>query len=215
MTNLIEQLGGAKARFKSRKLVAGVGFNTLDMPTKINNKHTPEYVTWREMLRRCYSDNFQKKCPNYIGCSVCEEWHDFKNFYNDLIKMDGYNKIGLGRVVNLDKDLLHKGNKIYSKSNCCILPQQLNKLITTRGSSRGDFPIGVHYSEVKRKFVVQLSLSGKKNMHIGYFYDKESAFSAYKKAKESRIKELASYFRNQISIDAYNALFSYEVSIND
>ena len=91
--SLIDELVIAKPRHKARTGVAGVGYNTSNIPTKINGKHIPEYVLWREMLRRCYSDSFQEKCPQYIGCYVCEHWHDFNNFYKDIVKMKGYSDI--------------------------------------------------------------------------------------------------------------------------
>lgn len=213
--NLIEELGGAKARHKSRTGVAGVGYNTSNMPTKVNGKHTPEYVMWREMLRRCYSAEFKSRFPCYDGCVVAVEWHDFKNFHGDLIKMTGYENIHLGRSYNLDKDLLLKGNKIYSKETCSIVPQEINKLITSRKSKRGKYPVGVHFSSSKGKFVVQISLDGKNNLHVGYFNDENSAFLAYKSAKESRIKELAEKHKNCISESVYLALINYEVSEND
>lgn len=213
--SLIEQLGGAKARHKSRTGVAGVGFSTSNIPTKVNKKHTPEYVMWREMLRRCYSAKFKEKFPCYDDCFVSIEWHDFKNFYNDLTKMFGYENIKLGRKYNLDKDLLLKGNKVYSKDTCCILPQEINKLITLRKSKRGDFPIGVHFSKSKGKFVAQVSVNGLKQMHIGCFNDVDSAFLAYKNAKECRIKELALEYKKNISREAYLALINYKVSKDD
>lgn len=213
--NLIEQLGGAKARFNSRSLVAGVGYNTLNMSTKVNGKHTPEYVMWREMLRRCYSAEFQGRFQSYNGCTVSTEWHNFENFYNDLIEMHGYENIKLGRSYNLDKDLLVKGNNLYSKETCCILPQEVNKLITTRKSKRGHLPIGVHYSVSKRKFIAQVSLGAKRQLHVGQFDSAESAFNAYKIAKEAKIKEVADKYKDHISDDAYNALINYEVSIDD
>lgn len=213
--DLIEQLGCAKPRHKSRTGVAGVGYNTSDMPTKINGKHTPEYVMWREMLRRCYSAEFKGRFPCYDDCEVSEDWHDFKNFYSDLIEMTGYENIGLGRSYNLDKDLLIKGNKIYSKHTCSIVPQEINKLISMRVSKRGKYPIGVHFSPSKGKFVAQVSLDGKKSKHLGYFNNEHSAFLAYKEAKEARIKELAVKYKQHLSERAYLALINYEVDKDD
>lgn len=213
--NLIDRLGVAKARHKSRTGVCGVGYNTSNIPTKINGKHTPEYAMWREMLRRCYSSEFQERFPHYKGCTVDASWHDFNNFYNDLINMVGYESIGCRRSYNLDKDLLVRGNKVYSKDKCAIVPQEINKLIISRKSKRGEYPIGVHFSKSKGKFVAQVSLNGKYNMHVGYFDDVESAFLAYKSAKELRIKEMAKKYKNKISENVFLALINYEVSKDD
>lgn len=213
--SLIEELGGAKARHKSRKGVAGVGYNTSNLPTKINGKHTPEYVVWREMLRRCYSHEFQRKCPQYIGCYVCEWWYDFNNFYSDLVKMKGYNEIGLGRVVNLDKDLIVKGNKEYSPEFCRLVPQEVNKAITNRGSCRGVHPIGVNFSKSKGKYVASLGFIKGKRITGNVFDNPIDAFNFYKEHKEAHIKELAIRFKDRLDVDVFNALNNYKVSIND
>lgn len=48
-------------------------------------KLTPEYRSWRSMMKRCYGEND----PNYLdyggkGITVCERWKDFKNFREDM-----------------------------------------------------------------------------------------------------------------------------------
>ena len=48
---------------------------------------TPTYNTWRCMKRRCYN----KKNHNYHlyggrGIKICERWHTFENFYEDMGK---------------------------------------------------------------------------------------------------------------------------------
>jgi hypothetical protein len=44
-----------------------------------------EYVSWRNMMSRCYNSK-HKDYSNYggRGIRVCERWHDFKNFYTDM-----------------------------------------------------------------------------------------------------------------------------------
>ena len=73
---------------------------------------TPLYETWLSRLRRCYVAN----CPTYHdygarGIKVCERWHDFSLFYNDVSKMPHFGEPGysLDRVDN-DGD--------YEPSNC-------------------------------------------------------------------------------------------------
>lgn len=213
--NLIEQLGGSKARHKSRTGVAGVGYNTSNIPTKVNGKHTPEYVMWREMLRRCYSKSFQKKCPQYTECYVCERWHNFMNFYNDIIKMKGYEHISTKRWVNLDKDIILKGNKVYSPDLCRLVPQEINKLITNRRACRGDLPIGVTFSKSKGKYVASLGFIKGTPIKGNVFDKPNDAFLFYKKHKESHIKNIITKFKDALDVDVFNALNNYEVSIND
>ena len=73
----------------------------------------------------CYDENELKKEPSYIGCKVCEEWLNFQNFarwiYDNKYECDD---------LELDKDLLIKGNKIYSPNTCCLLPHEINYAIS-------------------------------------------------------------------------------------
>ena len=47
--------------------------------------------------------------------------------------------------------------------------------------------------------------------HLGYFLDEQSAFQAYKKAKEAYIKEVARDYFDKIDRDVYDALLNYTV----
>tara|TARA_R110000765_G_scaffold71902_2_gene139522 strand:+ start:124 stop:753 length:630 start_codon:yes stop_codon:yes gene_type:complete len=75
-------------------------------------------IRWNGMLERCYSDRYQALKPTYIGCVVCDEWHNFQNFaewfYNNHI--DGF---------ELDKDKLGNG-KLYSPDTCCFISRAEN-----------------------------------------------------------------------------------------
>lgn len=85
------------------------------------------YSTWLSMLKRCYNIEFQFKHSSYIGCSVHEDWHNFQNFakwYDE-----NYYSIGNERIA-LDKDILVKGNKIYSPETCIFVPHNINNLFT-------------------------------------------------------------------------------------
>ena len=46
---------------------------------------SPTYNSWHDMMRRCYVSH-NKTFPNYggRGISVCERWHMFENFLEDM-----------------------------------------------------------------------------------------------------------------------------------
>jgi hypothetical protein len=55
----------------------GVGkYSVLDD----NGLKTKEYITWHNMMSRCYSAIYQQKHPSYKGCTVCDEWLNYQNF---------------------------------------------------------------------------------------------------------------------------------------
>ena len=138
-------------------------------------------------------------------CTVDERWHNFQNFaewyYDNYI--EGY---------HLDKDILFKGNKIYSPETCCFVPQEINKLFTKRQSKRGDYPIGVISN--KKRFI-SIFTKEKKIFYLGSFATPEEAFIAYKTEKENRIKEIANKWKGLISDKVYQALINYQVEITD
>ena len=180
-----------------------------------NGKNTRVYSTWRHMLQRCYSEKFQEKHPTYITCEASEEWHNFQNFakwYNE-----NYYEIE-GERMDLDKDILVKHNKIYSPETCIFVPQTINKLFVRCDRSRGESVIGT--TPVNSKYQVKCYLlnpkTGKsKNEYLGYYDSQEKAFEVYKYYKEKNIKEVADYFKDEIPVKLYNALYSYEVEITD
>ena len=119
-----------------------------------------------------------------------------------------------GEKIHLDKDILIKGNKIYSPETCLLVPQRINDLFIKRGNDRGDSPIGVCNPNEDNKYMVQC-LQGNKSRFIGYYDDELEAFYAYKTAKESYIKQVADDYKDKIPPIVYNALYNYEIEITD
>jgi len=174
------------------------------------NKSTKIYSLWHSLLSRCYSKKFQIKKPTYIGCSVCEEWHNFQNFGKWC--EDNYYEVK-DQIMHLDKDILLKGNKIYSPETCIFVPLHINEIFTKRQNHRGNYPIGV--SVFKGKFRARCNTNTGLQKTIGLFNTPEEAFTAYKKYKENYIKYVAIQYKYIIPIKLYNALMIYEVNIND
>ena len=114
-----------------------------------------------------------------------------------------------------DKDLLVKGNKVYSEDVCIFIPQEINSVVSKCDAVRGDFPVGVTYDKKLGKFISRVRLQGSKRVHIGCFDNEIDAFNAYKVAKELYIKELTNKWKDKIDIRAYDALMNYQVEITD
>ena len=51
--------------------------------------------------------------------------------------------------------------------------------------------------------------------HLGYYETQEKGFGVYKYYKEKNIKEVADYYFGEIPQKLYDALYNYEVEIND
>ena len=178
---------------RERSLVYGVGTKDADYFTNRSEKQSngkwktvwrcPYYERWASMLQRCYSAKFQEKSPTYIGCSVSQDWLLFSNFKSWMEKQDWEGK-------QLDKDILVKGNKIYSEETCIFVDRTVNMLLTDNASIRGEYLIGVYWCKRDSKFKSKISLKGKKEW-LGYFTTEASAHRAYCIAKNKEITRIA------------------------
>ena len=191
--------------------VQGVGVTGTKYPITVDDVITKEYDLWQNMLKRCYSDNSKKKNPTYEGCEARDKFKSYEYFYEWCNEQIGFGVDGF----ELDKDLLVKGNKVYSEDTCVFIPKEINLLLTKCIASRGEHFIGVSWSNISKTFVAIVRKNKGKQEHLGYFKTEIEAFKAYKQAKESFIKEQAEKWKDEIDPRAYNALMNYEVSIND
>ena len=193
-------------------IVYGVGyFGIGEFKSKDENgKQTKCYNTWKGIHERCYDPKYHKKQPTYENCKVCEEWNNYQNYA--IWHIENYYEVGDERM-ELDKDILKKGNKVYSPDTCVFVPQSINVLFTKRNNERGEYPIGVY--KKGNKFEAHLNKGIGKQIYLGSFNTPEEAFFAYKIAKEQYIKEVANEYKGKIDNRLYEALMNYEVEITD
>ena len=125
--------GSVKDRFKRNYF--GVGF-LGGKKYKTKGSKSLAYGVWKLMLERCYGN--RDRHPNYLGCSVCEEWHNYQNFAEWYLN----NHPNDGRSYDVDKDLLFHGNKIYSPETCLIMPHQENCEISSAKTYKMRSPDG-------------------------------------------------------------------------
>lgn len=204
--------GGVKNPYRPN--VYGVGAIGNKYQSSTNGKCNKEYILWIHMLQRCFDKKFKERCPSYQNVTCCEEWLNYENFYEWIHSQSNFDKWYEGKRWALDKDILNKGNKIYSPNTCCLVSQNINCLFTKRDASRGDLPIGV--SKHRNKYRASFYISDK---HIsGLVKDTpEEAFLDYKQHKENAIKQIAKeeYEKGNITKKCYDAIMRYEVEITD
>lgn len=176
-----------------------------------NGKITKCYKVWQNMLQRCYDDKLKEKYPTYNGCEVCESWHNFQNFAHWY--ENNYYEIP-NEIMCLDKDILSKGNKVYSPETCVFVSKNINSLFVKCNKSRGDLPIGIYYNKQKGKYISHCNF-GDGQKYLGSFNTPEEAFNTYKTAKEKYIKQVADEYKEYIPRKLYEAMYNYEVEIDD
>lgn len=181
-------------------MIFGVGTNDMSCSND-------SYTVWHSMLRRCYSSVYQKGKPTYLDCKVSDDWLLHSNF-NSWFK-DNYIK-----GWQLDKDLLSGESKVYSQETCCFLPAVLNSLIVVK-KKNNDLPQGVHYKIKNAKYIAQLSYQDqgvRSSAHLCISSDIDHCFKVYKETKESKIKEFAMKYKDQMKPKVLNALLNFKVT---
>lgn len=173
----------------AKRLVYGVGINDAGYITeRVVNGIRVEcqfYARWRNMLNRCYCKSFLERRPSYAGATVCYEWLTFSNFKAWMEKQNWKGR-------QLDKDILVKGNKVYSPETCVFVDGMTNSFNLDCMSARGLYPLGVHLNKQTSKFTSQCcNPFTKKNEHLGRFSNIDQAHEAWRKRKHELACQLA------------------------
>lgn len=169
-----------------------------------------EYGIWCSMLARCYSKIKHAEFPSYSDCEVSENFKYFPYFKEWCKKQIGFGNEGW----HLDKDILVKGNKIYSEDTCCFVPYQINVALTKCTRSRGVSLIGTCRQKGSKTFMSCVNIGGELK-YLGRFHTEIEAFNSYKVAKEDYIKSLALTYKDVISPMVYKSLMGYCVETSD
>lgn len=110
--------------------VCGVGYlGSLNTPF---NEKKRVYSIWTAMIGKCYNpSDTHYKWYGQKGVTVCERWHCFANFFNDFMKLEGYDEWCTSQeVYHLDKDIKQYGKemseKVYSPDTCLLVPARIN-----------------------------------------------------------------------------------------
>ena len=176
--------------------------------------HLKEYETWVHMLERCYSPLLKKRAPGYEGVTCCDRWLNFQLFCEDIHSygQDLYDK---SAKYELDKDLLVSGNKVYCPERCCLLPTELNGILTQATRGRGELPIGVWRDSERGGYRAQVSKRDRIHKSGQRFKTPEEAFDWYKREKEAYVRERADAWSEKLAPNVVDALYKWKVHITD
>lgn len=165
--------------------IYGVGINDVDAPVSVNKVTCRYYKTWSDMLRRCCCLKYKLKNPSYKDAEVCESWLYFSNFKRWMEAQDWEGK-------HLDKDLLVRGNKLYSPDTCVFIDAKINSFILEKDSCRGEYPLGVYFQKASGKFMALCGnpITGKRE-YLGLHDTPEDAHLAWVSMKDKLSNMLA------------------------
>ena len=160
------------------------------------------------MMKRCYSKTQVR--DSYKDKSISKAWWNFQIFAEWATK-----QIGFKEGWHLDKDLLVKGNKVYSQQTCIYLPQEINSFIKRK--RQNNLPVGVDiaYRYNGTSYFRSQSVENGRPICLGGFETAEEAFYVYKQHKEMLAVKLAEKWKGKIDNRAHEALLNYQVDITD
>lgn len=181
------------------KKLYGVGINDADYTvtgySEVDGKlkqtwRCPYYKAWTNMLKRCYCSKYQATMPTYKVATVDHEWFSFTAF-----------KQWMGRQhwkgLELDKDILSVGGKVYSKETCCFVPRRINSILLINPETRGSYPLGVSLTPSGKYQAVCKDVSAKAK-GLGTFYTEIQAHSAWQMFKSKVIQEVAGEYLKEV-----------------
>lgn len=181
-----------------------------------NGRHHPMFGMWRGILERCYASYKYGHKETYKDCIVDPDWLHFSKFLEWCENPSN----GYQNGYHLDKDILIKGNRVYSPNSCCFVPREINDMFIGSKSKRNGLPIGVRFQRGNKSRYEACTiqrLTGEGYVHIGTYGTPIEAFIAYKSVRESYIQKVAKdYYNNgKITLKVYYALMNYRVEMSD
>ena len=177
---------------------------------------TDYYEDWHSILQRGFDEKYKNKRPTYKDVTINPELYNFQNFaewwHNNYYEIEG-------EMMDIDKDIIVKGNKEYRFDRMIFVPHRINSLFVKNDAKRGNYPLGVSYSKQTNTYRAKCSILNKEGKriikHIGCYNSPEEAFLAYKEFKEQYIKQVADEYKDKIPKELYDAMYRWEVEIDD
>ena len=171
--------------------IYGVGY--IGEYTNIRSNLTL-YKTWHSMMSRCYNQN-DKDYNAYgnIGVRVCDRWHCFENYFDDVQKLPNYElKVKYPSKYQLDKDYLQlhipKEQRIYSPDTCIWMSVYDNVTIRVIDDHKSQYYGVEQCGKNNDKYRVTY-----RDKRIGTFSDPIAAANAY------------NYFYNKYNLNTHPA----------
>lgn len=175
--------------------LCGIGYSGMKMNPEM--RHSVSYYKWKNMIQRCYDKKVHKKYkPEYKDKSVCEEWLNYSNF---KIWFDEHYVPSKNNQIDLDKDLLVQGNKVYSPETCVFLLHYQNTMFERSAKDK-------IYEKEDGTFVIG---GGKKKTYATL----KEAEDIVCERNQNRIESVAEKCKGSIPMCAYEAMLNWDVRL--
>ncbi len=169
---------------------------------------TKIYGHWVKLLDRLV-DSDRPANRRYAECTLDPLWHNFQNFAAWAEKQPYLHYAD----ACLDKDLVVKGNKHYSPSTCCFIPNDINVFLSSHYEKVSGLPEGVNVIHPKTAnskvgYVARCHFLSKRE-YLGYFDCPYQAGEVYYKRKLEAAEALAMKYKPLIREDLVQKILDY------
>lgn len=188
---------------KWKRTVFGVGYLGCSDAEATRDNYI--YSKWANMMQRCYDEETHRLKPYYALCTAEIEWHNFSNY------REWHKENAMGdRKLDLDKDILVRGNTVYGSETCTLIPHFTNTVFeTTKG-----IETNIVYKNETGKYDVTMSVLGKRE-EVGTFATEEKAKQEFIAYKQDYIRKFAQKCKGKVPDKTYEAMMNWEIEITD
>lgn len=186
-----------------------------------------EYIEYKNKasgIAKSIYQNMRRRCCNvtdvdeindaYKDVTLCDEWlHDEKAFVRWYL--DHYYSVG-DEIMTVDKDLFDTDDRrCYSPETCCILPLNINVMISSckkrvDNDPEVNLPLGVRKAH-HGKYFSQVRLHNGDDIKLSERDTPEEAFEEYAKVKKAVVCMMALDYKDKIPLYIYDALLDVTV----
>ena len=172
---------------------------------------------YNNLYNRCYNERVHELKPWYRDCTICDEWLSLpgrnedktgRQRFIDWVNDGNFYEIEGEPTVELDHNILVKGNTIYSPETCIYAPKSINSMFSGFHGRKNDLPVGV----------LQLPNGLYKPQVQDFkwaFKTQEEAWQIYAEYQKGRVIEVANRYYGQIPMKLYEAMLAWKFEITD
>ena len=188
---------------KWKRTLFGIGYlgcNDADA----NRTDNYIYSKWANMMQRCYDEETHRLKPYYALCTAEIEFQNFSNY------REWHKENAMGdRKVDLDKDVLIRGNTVYGSETCTLIPHFTNTIFENRGADTN-----IVLNNDTGKYDVIMSILGKRE-EVGSFDTEEEAKQGFIDYKQDYIRKYARKCKGKVPNKTYEAMVNWVVETAD
>lgn len=188
---------------KWKRTVFGIGYLGCS-DADANRTDNYIYSKWANMMQRCYDEETHRLKPYYAPCTAEIEFQNFSNY------REWHKENAMGdRKVDLDKDVLIRGNTVYGSETCTLIPHFTNTIFENRGADTN-----IVLNNDTGKYDVTMSILGKRE-EVGSFDTEEEAKQGFIDYKQDYIRKYAKKCKGKVPNKTYEAMVNWVVETAD